>query len=366
MLRPADHGRIALHAASPADGVVLCGAQPLPDGDAPEWVHLLPAGIITTNDGRGPYRVGDVEQLIATSLQATGGRMPIDENHATDQAAPKGGPSPARGWIVALQGRSDGVWGKVDWTKAGKELVGDRAYRAISPAITHLADGTVTAVLRAALVNTPNLRGLTALNSETTMNPILAKLLAALGVKEDADEQTALQAVEKLKTTASTAALQSALKPIGAAAGLKEDADAAAIVAAVTQLAASAGADKDATIVALQSEVKELGTKLKTVTDATARATATAAIDAAIAAGKPGVKRLRDHYISRHMADPKSVETELAGLPSLTARTIAQITPPASTDGKVALNAEQQDAAKALGISEEAYAKTLTAEAAAA
>jgi phage I-like protein len=365
MLRAADHDRIALHAARPEGQVVLCQSMALPEGDAPEWIQLLPAGpSIATADGRGPYTVRDVPALMAASLTA-GDRLPLDENHATDLVGPKGGPSPARGWIVALEQRADGVWGKVDWNASGKALMADRAYRFVSPVILHDHANQVTGILRAALVNTPNFRGMAALHSkEPDMNPVLTALLKALGLKDDADVGAALQAVEKLRNSASTTALQSALKPIGAAAGLKGDADAAAILAAVKTLAASGDADKDKTIVALQAEVKDLGIRLKTVTDDTARAAATTAIDAAIAAGKPGVKNLRDHYIGRHMADPKAVMTELEALPSLTARTIAQITPPVVKDGKIALNAAQRNVAKILGISEEAYAKTLAEEAA--
>ncbi len=138
-------------------------------GDVPSWIMLLPAGEIRTADGRGPYRLDDATALQA-SLAAAGGRLPVDENHSTDLAAPKGGPSPARGWIVALEARADGVWGQVEWTEPGKALLAERAYRHISPVITHLKDGTVTGLLRASLTNRPNLRGLAALHQEEDMD----------------------------------------------------------------------------------------------------------------------------------------------------------------------------------------------------
>jgi phage I-like protein len=157
-------------------------------------VHLLPAGAaIETVDGRGPYRVADLARLAADSLGA-GDRLPIDEAHATDLAAPEGRPAPARGWIVGLEARADGVWGRVEWTETGRQLLAEKAYRFLSPVIRHLKDGTVTAILRAALVNTPNLRGLAALNSQEPTMDFLAKLRAALGLKDDADEAAALDA----------------------------------------------------------------------------------------------------------------------------------------------------------------------------
>src|SRR5688500_2480820 len=85
-------------------------------GGAADWIMLLPigaGGLITTVDKRGPYRVRDATQLVVDSLQAAGGRLPIDENHATDLAAPRGEPAPARGWATELQARQDGIYGRV-------------------------------------------------------------------------------------------------------------------------------------------------------------------------------------------------------------------------------------------------------------
>jgi hypothetical protein len=61
----------------------------------PALVHLLPAGAIHTVDGRGPYRVDNAAALATSSLNLAGGRLPLDESHATDLAAPKGRPAPA-------------------------------------------------------------------------------------------------------------------------------------------------------------------------------------------------------------------------------------------------------------------------------
>ena len=136
----------SLHAATAGANVALCAAVALPEDTeaAPEWVHLLPAGEIQTGDGRGPYRVADAVALLAASLTEDD-RLPIDENHATDLAAPEGRPAPARGWIVELQARADGIWGRVEWTREGKRLVLGRAYRGISPVIRHKPTGEVTA-----------------------------------------------------------------------------------------------------------------------------------------------------------------------------------------------------------------------------
>src|SRR5690606_33685627 len=116
---------IRLELMTKAAGLALCSAlalTPSEDGGAPEWVHLLPAGgTLTTADRRGPYKVGDYTALMAASLKE-GEKLVLDECHSTDLAAPKGLPAPARGWIVALQLRDDGIWGQVEWTEEGRKI----------------------------------------------------------------------------------------------------------------------------------------------------------------------------------------------------------------------------------------------------
>lgn len=140
-------------------------ALPAPTGDGaapPEWIHLLPAGEFRGVDGRGPYRLDQPDAVIAASLPPGGGaKLVVDENHATDLTLATGQPAPARGWITALAARADGVWGQVDWTGAGAELVTRREYGGISPVFDYAADGRVLRVRRAALTNLPNLAALT-------------------------------------------------------------------------------------------------------------------------------------------------------------------------------------------------------------
>lgn len=263
----------------------------------PEWVHLLPAGAIRTNDGRGPYTVTSM-QAIAAQL-GEGGRLPIDECHSIDRAAPLGNPAPARGWIVALQARDDGpteqqgLWGKVEWTGTGRQLMADKAYRGISPVILHDKANAVLGVLRASLINTPNLQGLVALHDEfgTAEEDLMdwkAKLIEMLGLDASADDaaiETALMAWgEKAKAPA--------VAPQGA-------------LADITQ---------HPTVMALQGELTNVAGKLNALTEATARNAATAFVDAAIAEGRVGIKPLRDDYIALHMADPAQAKKLIGGM----------------------------------------------------
>jgi len=188
--------------------VALCAALPLPGaGEAaarvPAFIQLLPAGVIHTRDGRGPYRLVDAAAVIARSLPAGGPGLPLDENHATDLAAPKGAPAPARGWIVELQARADGVWGRVEWTPEGRAMIAGRAYRHVSPVIQHDSEGRIMRILRASVVNLANLPDLAALNAaradafpEIVMD--LTKLREALRLPADADETAILAAIAGL------------------------------------------------------------------------------------------------------------------------------------------------------------------------
>lgn len=331
-------------------------ALALPDGaEVPEWVHLVPTakGNIMTVDGRGPYQVDDAEAVIAASF-AEEGRLQIDENHAQDLAAPAGGASPARGWISAMEVRPDGIWGKVEWNAAGRALVADRAYRAMSPVILHDKAKKVVRILRASLVNRPNFRGLATLNQETDEMFDLKKLAKALNLAEDATEDQIFAAVEKL--TGAETAIQSSIAEIGTALGV-EGGDAKAIVAAA-KIAKAGNAD----VTALQSELTTVKGELDTLKKAGSRSRSEAFIDAALKEGRAGVRQgNREELIALHMEQPATVEKLIGEMPKLDS-TRTTIVPPAPKDGEVALNAEQANAARLIGVDPKAFAKTLADE----
>jgi len=264
--------------------VILHSVLPVDGDGAPPWVHLVPNGTFKGADGRGPYRLADPAAVIAASLPA-GHRLQIDENHATDLAAPNGGPSPARGWIVELDARADGIWGRVEWNQSGRALLADKAYRAFSPVFETDKAGNILQLLRAALTNNPNLTQLATLqHQEPSMD--LVRMRTLLGLGQDADEAAIVAAIET----------QAA----------ERTAHAARVTELQTQLAASV---KPELVTQLQTQIAQLQAD-------GARSRATAFVDKAIADGKP-IAPLRDHYVTQHMADPARVETELAKLPSI-------------------------------------------------
>jgi phage I-like protein len=202
-----------------AGGMVALQADAGTNG---EWVHLVPAGTFMGRDGRGPYRLADPAAVIEASRRQAGQReIPVDYEHQIDFAAKNGQPAPAAGWIKGLQARADGIWGLVDWTPKAALHIAEREYRYISPVITTKRDGpvsTITGLLRAALVNTPNLDQLTALaKAESTMDDGLQELRQLLGLADDADAAAITAKVREVLSSQHTAkADPAAYVPIGA------------------------------------------------------------------------------------------------------------------------------------------------------
>jgi phage I-like protein len=186
-------------------------------GALPSPIELIPAGeTIQGRDGR-KWRNGDPKKVILNST-ARLSKLVIDENHATDLSAPKGGASPAMGWMTNLHtGEGGSIWADVEWTKRGAEAVLNKEYSFISPVFLYDDKNEITVVLRAALTNSPNLQ-LPALNGEqcsferpetnNTEVSMNKELCAALGLPETATETEVLTAVKALNAAKPGAATQ--------------------------------------------------------------------------------------------------------------------------------------------------------------
>ena len=290
----------------------LFSALPADGANPPREIHLVPKGIFRGVDGRGPYRVESEAAVIAASM--TDGKLALDENHSTDLAAPRGEPAPARGWIVAMHARADGIWGEVEWTGSGTELMANRAYRGISPVLSRTRDGVVTRILRASLTNTPNLT-LASLHSRETNMDLLTQLREVLALDKAADETAVLHAVGALKSKPDLHSAVAAAAGVKIGEGLSDAAVTDLIVAEVKSLHARASAATQGTQ-QMATQLATMETELHQMKSTAARAKAEQVIDKALAEGKP-VRALRDHFIERHMADPVAVEKELSAFPSL-------------------------------------------------
>lgn len=291
--------------------------------DAPEWINLLPAGPVRTMDGRGPYTVASMAELIAASLPA-GQKLALDENHATDKGAALGLPAPAQGWIVALEAREDGLWGKVDWTGPGRQLMADKAYSGVSPVVAHTHDKRIVRLLRASLTNTPNLQGLVSLHSEGNTMDWKAKLIEMLGLDSSADD-AAIEAALMAKMTAMAAQSQDNVLNL----------------------------IEHPTVIALQSELTAATAQIKALTDGQARKDATAFVDGAIREGRAGLKPMRDEYIALHMENPARAEKLIGGMLRLAGSTTADRV--IDDNGEPGLTAEDRQVMATFGIDEAAY-----------
>ncbi|HQU77994.1 MAG TPA: phage protease [Azonexus sp.] len=201
----------ALAAALPASG---------------QAVQLLPAGVFRAADGSGrpadaPHWKIDAAgaaRLIAR-VAARANPLVIDYEHQTLYTEKNGQPAPAAGWFAgsALEWRDGaGLFASVDWTPVAAGRIADGEYRYISPVFEYdRATGEVVDLRMAALTNNPGLHGmaavaLTALNDfshqeDSEVNETLKKLLAAIGLADNAAEADALAAVAALKAKAESA-----------------------------------------------------------------------------------------------------------------------------------------------------------------
>lgn len=278
----------------------------------PQFIHLMPVGEFKGADGRGPYLASDLNALV-DAFNADGRKLPIDENHSIDLVGTEGKPSPALGWIVAMEIRDDGLWGKVEWTPGGEWMLMSRAYGFISPVFFHTqsAPFRVVKVLRAALTNNPNLTQLKALHSrqEDMMFEELRKLL---GLPETADQAAVMAAVTAMH--AASAAHSTALASIATAAGAPQATTPEAIIAAM-QSRQPVGTEQ---VAQLQQTVLALQGQINTMTADATKQKSTEAIDVALKSGKitPATK---DMWLSMHQKDPAGTDALIAAMPSINA-----------------------------------------------
>lgn len=302
------------------------------EGEAiPEKIEIIPAGVsIMGRDGR-VFKNTDPKKIAANSVLRLPA-LPIDENHSTDLAAPKGGASPAFGWMKNLCADTKGaVWADVEWTLRGREALLKKEYKYISPVFLTEKNGEINCVLRAALTNSPNLQ-LPALNAEknNTEDSMNKELCAALGLPETATEAEVIAAAKALK------------REPNAAQGSSVDLQ---VYAPRTDLNAAVERAEKA-----EKRIAELNaSKLKS--------DAESAVDTAIKAGKfpPASK---EFYIEM-CATQDGLEKfrKYAETAPVVMNGQAQAPEGMPPEGSVSLNSEEAAVAKAMGYTEDEYKK---------
>lgn len=338
--------------AEPNSRSTICSAAIcaiLPQGEAPKSILLIPAGRFSPRDARKPWANSDPEAVIAASdaLQMTAG-LPIDYDHATDLAAPKGMPAPAAGWIKKLRVQDGAIWGDVEWTEAGAKAVASGAWRYISPVFDYSKkDRIVTRLLRAALTNNPALYD-TAIaaregkqeEDDMEHDEFKAKLAALHGLGEDASHEEILKACQAAK-----AAAEDDDEDEG------EDTDQAA-----ARLIASGKVVSQEKFTSLLTEVNQLKADRR-------RETAAVKVDAAIREFKLTPAQ-RDWAISYCAADEKAFDEFIAKQPALKLGADGRFEHRNPGEQGAVLSKDEERICAAFGMKSEEYGKQKTALAA--
>lgn len=355
-------------------GLAVLDAQLTQQDDG--WYQLLPVGPFKARDGR-PFDVPgghwQLDKTIATTLinraKALGQDILIDYDHQTLNVEKTGKEAPAAGWYNGdeIEWREgEGLFIKPRWTERAAALVAAKEYRFLSAVFPYDAQGRPLELRMTAITNDPGVVGMQALaalsaqpiqpgqpatlTKENSMNELLKKLLAKLGIEltgDPTDEQLqkALTELDSLQASAKKAPeLEAALS---------------AEKTALAALKAQPGGQVDlaqfvpvATYNALVTQVAALTAQVDTTDAATL-------IKEARTAGK--VVAAEEEYLTAYAAQKgvaalKALLDPRPAIAALTASQTAAVTLP-EKKGEAVLSAEDKYAADQLGISHEDFAK---------
>jgi phage I-like protein len=355
-------------------GLAVLDAQLTQQDDG--WYQLLPVGPFKARDGR-PFDVPgghwQLDKGIATTLinraKALGQDILIDYDHQTLNVEKTGKEAPAAGWYNGdeIEWREGlGLFIRPRWTERAAAMIAAKEYRFLSAVFPYDAQGRPLELRMTAITNDPGVVGMQALaalsaqpiqpgqpatlTKENSMNELLKKLLAKLGIEltgDPTDEQLqkALTELDSLQASAKKAPeLEAALS---------------AEKASLAALKAQPGGQVDlaqyvpvATYNALVTQVAALTAQVDTTDAATL-------IKEARAAGK--VVAAEEEYLTAYAAQKgvaalKALLEPRPAIAALTASQTAAVTLP-EKKGEAVLSAEDKYAADQLGISHEDFAK---------
>lgn len=312
-----------------------------------EWIQLTPAGEFSSCDGRGPF-VADEEAIFKA---AKGRKLPVDINHAIDIKGAKGEPSPAVGWIEELQMRDTGIWGRVNWTDTGKDILKRKEYGAISPVLITTKDkpSIVVEIARASLCNDPGLPQLNRLFNKNGENAMDNDLRAALELSDDAADEAVLEAVKTaFAAQKSQTVLLTNLRQVT---GLDDKADAKKLI---ETFKAAIAKEKQNDASDLEKQITTLNKQLVEVKQDRAREKAEAFVAKGIAEFKI-VPALKDHFIERHMREPEAVEKEVNAMPALMSNGLGKFQPVVAEGS---LTPDEKRVCTLMGVDEKAFQET--------
>ena len=319
----------------------------LPAGDPPDWVELLPLGTIEARDGR-KWTMRDAAPVLAATAAYRGSHdILIDYDHAAeddDKAAP------AAGWISDLEVRDGAIYGRTTWTERAIAAIKAREYRYISPVFGYDKRNRVTMLARAGLTNIPALdlkalaRIQTSHNADDEMNDKQLKALkAACGITDDMSDDDMSAAMQKVK------------KAMTAYKGMDDKAKASSLTVDefIAKASIETGGEPDASKWVSKEQFDLVSTQLKALQDDNIASKATAAVDAAVRAGKIAPAQ-RDWAMGYCKTDAAAFATFVEGAPVIVAAGERGDTSGAP-DPNADLTADELAVCRNMGMTPEAY-----------
>lgn len=175
----------------------------------PERVKIIPTGHIDSE--KGEFLVDEESyRLMKEEMDRRGIDIVIDYEHQTlrDVQAPAGG------WVKEIEYTPEAIVAKVEWTPKAKGYLKNREYRYLSPVVLcRKSDGKAVKLHSLALTNIPAINSMFAIinkngcaveNKETMKTNVtggermdIKKLIAILGLAEDATEEQVMAALEE-------------------------------------------------------------------------------------------------------------------------------------------------------------------------
>jgi len=274
-------------------------------GVAPAEIQVIPAGRTITPKG---VFVLDQEsaQAVISDFEAHKNDMVIDYEHQTLSDPPV--EAPAAGWVKKLINKgADGIWGVIEWTGKARQYIENKEYRYVSPVfLKRKQDNKVVRLINVALTNQPNIDGMVPLMNKSSLNcanektkrevSIMKNLWKLLGLAEDAKEEEAIVAVNKLLAELSAGKAEGAAivanKAVLDVLGLKEGATESEITGTIMAMKQGSGT------------VSDLVAQVNTLTAKLSQKDASDAVEKAVNAGKitPAQREWAQEYATRDLA----------------------------------------------------------------
>lgn len=223
----------------------------------PLRIQILPPGKVKSTHGGFVFDEKAAKELLE-KFNRRQNDLVIDYEHQTLTGAE----APAAGWIKALSyDPLQGLWADVEWTPRGAEYVKNKEYRYLSPVIRiRKSDNRAVELHSAALTNDPAIDGMVPIankagnkNKEDEMEEFLEKLAKALGLGEDATEDTVLEKCTNLMKPKTVVAHTDVLQLLDA----KEDATLDDVKGKIMALKNPAGYVKAEELEALKKQLVE-------------------------------------------------------------------------------------------------------------